>query len=43
MTQLCLTTYNFPSFTHAAGMTHFLDSKYSSCYTIDNATDGVKE
>ena len=23
--QLCLTTYNFPSFTHTTGMTHFLD------------------
>ena len=25
MTQLCLTTYNFPSFTHTTGMTHVLD------------------
>ena len=24
MTQLCWTTYNFPSFTHTTGMTHFL-------------------
>ena len=25
MTQFCLTTYHFPSFTHTTGMTHFLD------------------
>jgi len=25
MTHLCLTTYNFPSFTHTTGMKHFLD------------------
>jgi len=29
VTQLCLTTYNFPSFTHTTGMTHFLD--YRRC------------
>ena len=32
MTQLCLTTYNFTSFTHTTGTTHFLD--YSNIYRI---------
>jgi len=27
VTQLCLTTYHFPSFTHTTGMTHFLDDQ----------------
>jgi len=29
VTQLCLTTYNFPSFTQTTGTTHFLDVNYA--------------
>ena len=31
VTQLCLTTYHFPSFTHTTGMTHFLGLRL--CFT----------
>jgi len=35
MTQLCLTAYNFPSFTHTTGMTRFLDVAYlNSCNNL---------
>jgi len=37
VTQLCLTTYNFPSLTHTTVMTHFLESscKFQSILKLD--------
>ena len=34
VTQLCLTTYHFPSFTHTMGMTQFLDCNHSFLFLM---------